>query len=111
MVQSLEGASNPPGFQQYLRGASMPELGDDGIRLHARYGATLPASGSVVPLYPLNDAAVRFAQVDTVYHHRDASWSQVIARIDPVSANAGLVRDWVIGNEGGSTLTPAVQVT
>ncbi|MGB8714958.1 MAG: BBE domain-containing protein, partial [Rhodanobacteraceae bacterium] len=97
VLQSLFDALNPPGLQQYWRGDYLPELGDEAIRLHVLHGATLPTPGSIVHLYPLNGAAARVAQEDTAYHHRDAVWSQIIAGVDPDPANAGLLRDWVVG--------------
>ena len=97
VLQSLFDALNPPGLQQYWRGDYLPELGDEAIRLHVRHAATLPTPGSIVHLYPVNGAPARVGQEDTAYHHRDALWSQIIAGVDPDPANAGLLRDWVVG--------------
>jgi FAD/FMN-containing dehydrogenase len=47
-------------------------------------------------LYPVDGAVHRAGRDDTAFSYRDATWSMVIAGVDPDPANAERLRAWTV---------------
>ncbi|MFK4145253.1 FAD-binding oxidoreductase [Streptomyces sp. NPDC004065] len=86
----------PRGLQWYWRGDFFDAIPDEAVDVHERYGHTLPTALSTMHLYPVDGATRRVGAGDTAWAYRDATWSGVIAGIDPDPANAGLIRQWCV---------------
>jgi FAD/FMN-containing dehydrogenase len=97
MLQQAFDALYPAGCQWYWRGDFVRELPDAAIEQHVAHGGALPTPQSLMHLYPVDGAVQRVAPADTAWAHRDATWSMVIAGVDPDPARAGELRDWTVG--------------
>ncbi|TXS39401.1 FAD-binding oxidoreductase [Streptomyces sp. or43] len=95
-LQSMFDGLLPKGLQWYWRGDFFDAISDAAIEVHAKYGRDLPTGLSTMHLYPVDGAAHRVAPDATPWAYRDATWSGVIAGIDPDPANAGLIRQWCV---------------
>ncbi|MEW2294768.1 FAD-binding oxidoreductase [Streptomyces sp. NPDC006743] len=95
-LQSMFDGLLPRGLQWYWRGDFFDALSDDAVAVHEKYGQDLPTGLSTMHLYPVDGAARRTGADDTAWAYRDATWSGVIAGIDPEPANAGLIRRWCV---------------
>ncbi|MFF7967643.1 FAD-binding oxidoreductase [Streptomyces sp. NPDC007903] len=93
-LQSMFDGLMPKGLQWYWRGDFFDAVPDDAIAVHETYGQNLPTGLSTMHLYPIDGATRRVHADDTAWAYRHATWSGVIAGIDPEPANAGLVRQW-----------------
>ena len=93
-VQSMFDGLLPSGLQWYWRGDFVRDLPDAAIDAHLAAIARSPSELSLMHLYPIDGAAQRRATDATAWHCRDATWSMVIAGIDPDPANAGAIADW-----------------
>ena len=78
----------------YWRGDFVNELRDEAIARYPQYGAQLPSALSDMHLYLINGAAHRVGRHDTAFSYREATWSQVIAGIDPDAANNERLIGW-----------------
>ncbi|HEV8317443.1 MAG TPA: hypothetical protein VGQ10_08535 [Vicinamibacterales bacterium] len=58
-------------------------LPDDAIETHIAQAAGAPSELSLMHLYPIDGAVHRVARDATAWNARDATWSMVIAGIDP----------------------------
>jgi hypothetical protein len=76
----------PPGDQWYWKGDFVRELSDEAIAEHLRF-AEVPTGKSTMHLYPIDGAVHRVGKDETAWGHRDATWSMVIAGVDPDPAN------------------------
>ncbi|MGW0939885.1 FAD-binding oxidoreductase [Streptomyces sp. NPDC002666] len=95
-LQTMFDGLIPKGLQWYWRGDFFDAISDAAIEVHAKYGRNLPTGLSTMHLYPVDGAAHRVAPDATPWAYRDATWSGVIAGIDPDPANAGLIRQWCV---------------
>ncbi|WP_225098804.1 FAD-binding oxidoreductase [Streptomyces sp. CoH27] len=95
-LQSMFDGLMPKGLQWYWRGDLFDAVPDGAIAVHEKYGHNLPTGLSVMHLYPIDGATRRVNVGDTAWAYRHATWSGVIAGIDPEPANAGLVRQWCV---------------
>ncbi|WP_405557369.1 FAD-binding oxidoreductase [Streptomyces sp. NBC_01171] len=95
-VQSMFDGLMPKGLQWYWRGDFFDAVPDEAIAVHETYGQNLPTGLSTMHLYPIDGATRRVDADDTAWAYRHATWSGVIAGIDPEPANAGLVRQWCV---------------
>ncbi|MEU8587431.1 FAD-binding oxidoreductase [Streptomyces sp. NPDC048664] len=95
-LQSMFDGLMPKGLQWYWRGDFFDAVPDDSIAVHEKYGQNLPTGLSTMHLYPIDGATRRVDADDTAWAYRHATWSGVIAGIDPEPANAGLVRRWCV---------------
>lgn len=93
MLQSAFDALYPPGHQWYWKADFIDEISDDAISEHMRH-VPVPTGQSTVHLYPVDGAAHRVGANDTAWNYRSATWSMVIAGVDPDPANAGTVTRW-----------------
>jgi FAD/FMN-containing dehydrogenase len=95
----LQGAFDdlyPAGHQWYWRGDFVAELPDEAIARHLEFAQTLPTLQSTMHLYPVDGAVHRAGRDDTAFSYRDATWSMVIAGVDPDPANAERLRAWTV---------------
>ena len=92
-LQSMFDALLPPGDQWYWKGDFVYELTDEAIAEHERF-AEVPTPKSLMHLYPIDGAVDRVDAEETAWRHRDATWSMVIAGIDPDPAEAERISEW-----------------
>src|SRR5271166_2641415 len=64
------------------------------IDVHLEQAARTPSELSLMHLYPIDGAVHRVRSGDTAWNCRDATWSMVIAGIDPNPQKAGPVTRW-----------------
>ncbi|MEV7130735.1 FAD-binding oxidoreductase [Streptomyces sp. NPDC093260] len=95
-VQSMFDDLLAPGLQWYWRGAFFDRISDEAIDVHADFAEALPTGLSTMHLYPIDGAAHHVEPDDTAWAYRDATWSGVIAGIDPDPANAETIKEWSI---------------
>ncbi|HXW34311.1 MAG TPA: FAD-binding oxidoreductase [Acidimicrobiales bacterium] len=69
----------PKGLQHYWKASFARELSDGAAKIHAEYGAKVPAIQTAVHLYPINGAVQRVGAEETAFAYRDVSFSPVIA--------------------------------
>jgi hypothetical protein len=94
VLQSLFDGLLPKGLQWYWKGAYVKELPDAAIDLHLEYAMKAPSELSLVHLYPIDGAVHRVGKDETAWSCRDATWSMVIAGIDPDPAKAAELKRW-----------------
>jgi FAD/FMN-containing dehydrogenase len=92
-LQSMFDDLYPPGDQWYWKGDFVRELTDDAVAVHERF-AEVPTPKSTMHLYPVDGAAHRVDGEETAWNYRDATWSMVIAGVDPDPANVDVITDW-----------------
>jgi FAD/FMN-containing dehydrogenase len=93
-VQSMFDGLYPKGMQWYWRGDFVKTLTDAAIDTHIAQAAQTPTELSLMHLYPIDGAVHRRAGGDTAWNCRDATWSMVIAGIDPDPQKASTVTRW-----------------
>jgi FAD/FMN-containing dehydrogenase len=92
-LQSMFDGLYPPGDQWYWKGDFVRELTDEAIATHQRF-AEVPTPKSTMHLYPI-DGAVHDVDADaTAWRARDATWSMVIAGVDPDPAQGDIITRW-----------------
>jgi hypothetical protein len=93
-VQSMFDGLYPKGMQWYWRGDFVKTLPDEAIDAHLSQAAETPSELSLMHLYPIDGAVHRVGRDDTAWNCRDATWSMVIAGIDPNPKKAKAVTRW-----------------
>ena len=93
-VQSMFDGLYPKGHQWYWRGDFVKTLPDAAIDAHLKQAEQTPTELSLMHLYPIEDAVHRVGKGDTAWNCRDATFSMVIAGIDPQPEKAGAVTQW-----------------
>ena len=96
-LQTAFDALLPSGQQWYWKGDFVAELSDAAIARHLEFAETMPTWRSTMHLYPIDGSAHRVGADETAFSYRDATWSMVMAGIDPDPARAGELRDWATG--------------
>ena len=96
-VQSMFDGLYPKGMQWYWRGDFVKALPDAAIDAHLEAATKTPSELSLMHLYPIDGAVHRVGKGDTAWNCRDATWSMVIAGIDPSPQKAGAVTEWTKG--------------
>jgi hypothetical protein len=94
VLQSLFDPLLPKGMQWYWKGDFVKELPDAAIDTHLQYAADSPSELSLMHLYPIDGAVHAVGPQETAWNCRDATWSMVIAGIDPQASKAGAVSAW-----------------
>jgi len=94
MLQGLFDPLLPKGLQWYWKGDFVKELSDKAIALHLEHGMRVPQGLSLMHLYPIDGAVREVARDATAWSCRDATWSMVIAGIDPDPKKAGEITSW-----------------
>ena len=93
-VQSMFDGLYPKGMQWYWRGDFVKTLPDAAIDAHLEQAAKTPSELSLMHLYPIDGAVHRMGKEETAWNCRDATWSMVIAGIDPNPQKAEPVTLW-----------------
>jgi hypothetical protein len=94
VLQSLFDGLLPKGMQWYWKGDFVKTLPDAAIDVHLEYAAKMPSALSLMHLYPIDGAVHRVGASDTAWNCRNATWSMVIAGIDPDPKNADKLVKW-----------------
>ncbi len=94
VLQSLFDPLLPPGYQWYWKGDYVKELPDAAIDAHLEHAAKAPSELSLMHLYPIDGVVHAVGQNETAWNCRNATWSMVIAGIDPDPANAEAIKTW-----------------
>jgi FAD/FMN-containing dehydrogenase len=97
VLQSLFDPLLPKGLQWYWKGDFVKELPDKAIDVHLEHAAKAPSELSLMHLYPIDGAVHRVGRNETAWNFREATWSMVIAGIDPDPARAGAITAWAKG--------------
>ncbi len=84
----------PKGLQWYWKGDFVKSLPDDAIETHIAQAGNAPSPFSLMHLYPIDGAVHRVASDASAWPTRDATWSMVIAGIDPDPKQADALRTW-----------------
>jgi hypothetical protein len=84
----------PKGLQWHWKGDFVTTLPDEAIEVHIAQAQQAPSELSLMHLYPIDGAARRVGPEDTAWNARDATWSMVIAGIDPDPAKARALTKW-----------------
>lgn len=93
VIQSMFDDLYPTGYQWYWKGDFVKEIPDEAIDVHKRF-ADVPTPLSTMHLYPIDGAAQRVEPDRTAFRYRDATWSRVIAAVDPDPANNERMTRW-----------------
>ncbi len=96
-LQTLFDGLLPKGLQWYWKGDFVKSLPDEAIDVHIAQAGRAPTGLSLMHLYPIDGAVRRVARDATPWSARDATWSMVIAGIDPDPAKAGELKEWARG--------------
>jgi hypothetical protein len=96
-LQGLFDPLLPKGMQWYWKGDFFKELSDSAIDVHLEHAARTPSELSLMHLYPIDGAVHRVGRNETAWNRRDATWSMVIAGIDPDPAKAETLKEWARG--------------
>lgn len=96
-LQSLFDPLLPPGLQWYWKGDFVKELSDQAIDAHLEHAAQSPSELSLMHLYPIDGAVHEVGKANTAWGARDATWSMVIAGIDPDPAKGTALVNWAKG--------------
>jgi len=84
----------PKGLQWYWKGDFVKTLTDQAIDVHIAQAAAAPSPFCLMHLYPIDGAVRRVAKDATAWPVRDATYSMVIAGIDPDPQNAAALKTW-----------------
>ena len=93
-MQGLFDPFFPKGLQWYWKGDFVKSLPDEAIEVHIAQAAKAPSDFCLMHLYPIDGAVNRVAKDATAWGARDASWSMVIAGIDPDPSKAEALKAW-----------------
>jgi FAD/FMN-containing dehydrogenase len=93
-MQALFDPFFPKGLQWYWKGDYVRSLPDEAIDTHIAQAAQAPSEICLMHLYPIDGAVRRVAKDATAWGARDATWSMVIAAIDPDPAKADALKRW-----------------
>jgi len=93
-MQGLFDPFFPKGLQWYWKGDFVESLSDEAIDTHIEQAAKAPSELSLMHLYPIDGAVHRVGKGDTAWSTRSATWSMVIAGIDPDPQKAGPLTRW-----------------
>ncbi|BCM16940.1 FAD-binding oxidoreductase [Mesorhizobium sp. J8] len=93
-LQAMFDPLLPKGLQWYWKGDFVRSLPDEAIATHIAQAAEAPSELSLMHLYPIDGAVRRVGKHETAWNARDATWSMVIAGIDPDPAKAADLTKW-----------------
>ena len=96
-LQSLFDPLYPKGLQWYWKGDFVRELSDRAIDVHLEHALEVPTELSLMHMYPIDGAVRKVARNQTAWSCRDATWSMVIAGVDPEPAGAEAITAWAKG--------------
>ena len=84
----------PKGLQWYWKGDFVKTLTDEAIDTHIGHAAKAPTELCLMHLYPIDGAVRRVPKDATTWNTREATWSLVIAGIDPDRRGADALKTW-----------------
>ncbi len=84
----------PKGLQWYWKGDFVKTLTDEAIDTHIGHAAKAPTELCLMHLYPIDGAVRRVRKDATAWNTREATWSMVIAGIDPDRRGADALKTW-----------------
>ncbi len=84
----------PKGLQWYWKGDFVKTLPDEAIDAYIARSLEAPSDFSLMHLYPIDGAVRRVPKDATAWATRDATWSMVIAAIDPDPKQANALKTW-----------------
>jgi FAD/FMN-containing dehydrogenase len=84
-----------PGLHHYWKADYVPELTDDAIAIHSRFGPQVPSLHSTMHLYPQTGAIQRVGQAETAYAYRDVEFVHNIVAIDMEAAQLPRDMEWM----------------
>ena len=93
-IQGLFDAFFPKGLQWYWKGDFVTDLPDEAIETYVAQSAEAPSELCLMHLYPIDGAVRRVGRGDTAWSARNATWSMVIAAIDPDPQKAEALKRW-----------------
>jgi FAD/FMN-containing dehydrogenase len=93
-MQALFDPLLPEGLQWYWKADFVRSLPDEAIDVHVAHAARAPSALSLLHLYPIDGAVRRVPKDATAWSARDATWSMVIAAIDPDPGRADALKAW-----------------
>src|SRR5437868_4801348 len=93
-MQALFDPFFPKGLQWYWKGDFVKALPDEAIDTHIAHAANAPSDFCLMHLYPIDGAVHRVPKDATAWNTRDATWSMVIAGIDPEPRQAEALKAW-----------------
>jgi hypothetical protein len=93
-IQALFDPFFPKGLQWYWKGDFVKTLSDEAIETHIAHAARAPSAFCLMHLYPIDGAVRHVPKNASAWGARDASWSMVIAGIDPDPKQAEALKDW-----------------
>ena len=93
-MQALFDPFFPKGLQWYWKGDFVADLSDTAIETYVAQSAAAPSELCLMHLYPIDGAVHRVGRDQTAWGARDATWSMVIAGIDPNPQKAGELKRW-----------------
>ena len=93
-LQAMFDPLLPKGLQWYWKGDFVKSLPDEAIATHIAPAAAAPSELSLMHIYPIDGAVRRVGKNETAWNARDATWSMVIAAIDPDPAKAADLTKW-----------------
>ena len=100
-LQGMFDGLYPKGLQWYWKGDFVKTLPDAAIDAHIEHAAKVPSEASCMHLYPIDGAVHRKAKDETAWNCRDATWSMVIAGVDPDPGQAPALKKWAKRLLGG----------
>ncbi len=95
-LQSAFDGLYPKGLQWYWRGGLFRTISDAAVDTNVGFSEELPTMHSTMHLYPVDGAVNRVGPSETAWAYRDATFSQVIAGVDPDPARAGDLKRWTV---------------
>ena len=93
-LQSMFDEFYPKGMQWYWKGDFVRTLPDAAIEAHLAHLGEMPSPFCVMHLYPIDGAVHRQNEDATAWGCRDATWSMVIAGVDPNPSNFPTQKKW-----------------
>ncbi|MFW6074444.1 MAG: FAD-binding oxidoreductase [Chloroflexota bacterium] len=84
-----------PGLYHYWKADYVPELTDEAIAIHAKYGPQVPSLHSTMHLYPQTGAIQRVGKDETAYSHRDVEFVHNVVAIDMDQSNMPRDMEWM----------------
>ncbi len=84
----------PEGLQWYWKGDFVKDLPDAAIDIHLEHAAKAPSELSLMHLYPIDGAVHQAGRDSAAWNFRNATWSMVIAAIDPDPGKADKLAAW-----------------
>jgi len=94
VLQSLNDAMYPAGYQWYWQADFFKQYDEAAINLLIERAIELPTLFSLVHVYPINGAAGKVGSTETAWSYRNANFIQDIVAVDPDPANNERMIKW-----------------